>query len=239
MLLQTDESLTLQLPAACRWDVQACMQGAMKRYVLGGTMLRTLSWTRQGDSLTVSAVYAGEQAAVRQQKQMLSRFAGAWYSGAAGASAEIQVLMAHDLLCRMTVYDDAAPFAHDAYGALCCGAASCDGYAEAFALLTETAGIPVQIVSGRAADASGMETAHAWNLVQLDGVWYHLDCTWDDTGLQPAHTYFLCSDAQMQDSHTWDQTKYPPAEAGGYRYEMIVQEMADALSRADGLQSGG
>lgn len=38
---------------------------------------------------------------------------------------------------------------------------------------------------------------HAWNLVKLDGEWYHIDITWDDSVSLPSHTsytYFLQSD---------------------------------------------
>jgi hypothetical protein len=39
---------------------------------------------------------------------------------------------------------------------------------------------------------------HAWNLVKLDGDWYHIDVTWDDAVSYPSYTsydYFLQSDA--------------------------------------------
>ena len=52
----------------------------------------------------------------------------------------------------------------------------CEGYAEAFKLLCDKAGIPCIGVIG---DASG--EAHKWNYVQMeDGKWYGVDLTWDD-----------------------------------------------------------
>jgi len=41
---------------------------------------------------------------------------------------------------------------------------------------------------------------HAWNLVKIDGEWYHVDLTWDDSGTLPtltSYTYFLQSDAGL------------------------------------------
>lgn len=52
--------------------------------------------------------------------------------------------------------------------------AVCEGYAKAFQMLANYAGLPSIYVVG---DAGG---AHAWNYVQLDGKWYALDVTWDD-----------------------------------------------------------
>ena len=36
-------------------------------------------------------------------------------------------------------------------------------------------GIETKIVLGK-----GNGEDHAWNLVKLHDIWYHLDCTWDD-----------------------------------------------------------
>jgi hypothetical protein len=51
----------------------------------------------------------------------------------------------------------------------------CSGYAKAFKLLCDMAGIPCEVVQGT---ASG--EAHAWNLVTIDGVDTWVDPTWGD-----------------------------------------------------------
>ena len=48
--------------------------------------------------------------------------------------------------------------------------------------------------------ANTKKEPHAWNLVKLDGHWFHVDCTWDrGLGVNPnvKHTYFMLSDAEF------------------------------------------
>lgn len=54
-----------------------------------------------------------------------------------------------------------------------------------------------------------------WNLVKLDGTWYHADPTWDDPvpdvpGRAQYH-YFLKSDKTMAKDHTWVPSSTPSA----------------------------
>lgn len=88
-----------------------------------------------------------------------------------------------------------------AYGALVNGDAVCNGYALAFRLLLNRLGIP-NLNEG--SNAMG----HAWNLVQLDGEWYHMDLTWDDFRAEGGcrHKNFLVSDERFRETghHDWE-----------------------------------
>ena len=107
----------------------------------------------------------------------------------------------HDYLVTHCDYDYRVdignmPFvSHQAEGALLNGTAVCSGYAKAYEALLDAAGIPNVTITGY---ASGY---HAWNLVQVDGAWYHVDATWDDPttrgGDYVRYTYFLKSDRVM------------------------------------------
>lgn len=121
-----------------------------------------------------------------------------------------QLKTMHDTLCERVVYDLSAPRAHSASGALLDGRAVCDGYAKAFKLLCDRAGIPCVIVAGNAEQGEGQEP-HAWNYVQMeDGLWYAVDVTWDDpadTSRPPSDDFFLVgahtmrSFVRFEDSH--------------------------------------
>ena len=126
----------------------------------------------------------------------------------------------HDYLVTHCDYDQRLyignmPFlSHQAEGALLEGAAVCSGYAKAYETLLDAAGIPCETITGY---ANGY---HAWNLVELDGEWYHVDATWDDPtnrgGDYIRYTYFLKSDLVMvkrnhrnwEDLHACTSTKY-------------------------------
>lgn len=97
-----------------------------------------------------------------------------------------------------------APETHTAYGALKNGVAVCEGYACAAKLMLNKFGIRTDIQVGTCTNGEG----HAWNLVELDGVWYQLDVTWNDTsGISDA--FLLVNDDYMLKSRTWDSTIYP------------------------------
>lgn len=99
-----------------------------------------------------------------------------------------------------------------AYGALVNQDAVCNGYAEALQLLFMCVGIRSEFVIGTAD-----EIDHAWNLVELDGKWYHLDATWDDPmpdqGEDALHAYFNVSDDIIKESHNWEKENYPAADS--------------------------
>ena len=58
---------------------------------------------------------------------------------------------------------------------LCDGHAQCAGYSRGLSLLLRSLNIPCIQVGSVALD-------HEWNLVQINGNWYHCDVTWDDEG---------------------------------------------------------
>lgn len=134
-----------------------------------------------------------------------------------GMSDYEKELAIHDYLVTHCKYseDPVMPSGSDvyrAYGALVNQDAVCNGYAEALQLLFMCAGIKSEFVIGT---AGGVD--HAWNLVQLNGKWYHLDATWDDPlpdqGENTLHPFFNVTDDIMAQNHTWNTEDYPAAES--------------------------
>lgn len=121
----------------------------------------------------------------------------------------------HDYIITHCEYDTAHTGGiegvwHNAYGALVNGKAVCGGYAGAFQVCMEALGISSQEIGGDVAGAS-----HIWNLVQIDGNWYHIDLTFDDPPFEGtpvtgriksfvSYEYFLVNDKKMkQEGRTW------------------------------------
>ena len=119
----------------------------------------------------------------------------------AGMSDYEVVKTLHDYLVTHCDYDYRVdignmPFvSYQAEGALLKGTAVCGGYAKAYEILLDAADIPCETITGYAGGY------HAWNLVQVDGAWYHVDTTWDDPttrgGDYVRYDYFLKSDKVM------------------------------------------
>ena len=69
----------------------------------------------------------------------------------------------------------------------------CQSYAIAFYMMATAAGVQCEYVTGYATNSVGSTGRHAWNRVQIDGVWYYIDCTWDDPtgGGHECYSYYL------------------------------------------------
>ena len=157
----------------------------------------------------------------------------------------------HDYLVRTCVYDLTAETAtgptvsHSAYGALTCGTAVCQGYALAYKLLLTRAGVPCVFVTSTSMN-------HAWNMVQIDGGWYHVDSTWDDPvysdgtdagfDVDVSHQYFLRADSTMSAlGHSGWEAAYttPTSDYGNRTYAEYKAPASTSDSGSDGATDGG
>lgn len=109
---------------------------------------------------------------------------------------------------RMEYVDGGLAKHHSPLGFVLDGEGVCQAYAVSMHMLFERAGIESRYIIGEIHEELLNDDefgAHAWNMVKLDGNWYHLDATWDDD--EPDWSYFLVSDKTMTLSRSWE-TKY-------------------------------
>lgn len=101
-----------------------------------------------------------------------------------------KILTVHDYICNNVSYsydtvNGTADF-RSAYDALYYNTTVCSGYALLFQKFMDYMGIPCYVATGT---INGV--GHAWNLVNIDGQWYHIDCTNDDQNYGISRHYFL------------------------------------------------
>ena len=119
-----------------------------------------------------------------------------------------KVFYVHEWLVQNIAYDrehlsDDVQDDHNLRGALLEGTAVCDGYAKTYALTLRKLGITGVLVTSK-------DIGHAWNIVELDGNWYQVDCTWDDPvdGSDQLgycmHKHLLCTTEEMNTNHNDD-----------------------------------
>ena len=147
-------------------------------------------YTLQGEStvqrLELSYLYTAEQSV--QMSAFYESTVEEIVSGIpAGATDFDKVLYLHDYLVQNYAYDyeglsgTGKPI-RDAYNFFKTGRGVCQAYMLAMIALCDEVGIPaLPVVSD--------EMEHAWNLVKLDGEWYHIDVTWDDAGGEQSAVY--------------------------------------------------
>jgi transglutaminase-like putative cysteine protease len=132
----------------------------------------------------------------------------------AGMDEHEKVKAIHDYVVKHVAYDTTYK-AYTAYEALANRSAVCQGYTLLTYQLLKEAGIENQIVTG-----TGNGQPHAWNLVKMEGKWYHLDTTFDDPVPNKegrvTYSYFNLSDEQLGKDHQWDRSKYPTATTNYY-----------------------
>jgi transglutaminase/protease-like cytokinesis protein 3 len=84
--------------------------------------------------------------------------------------------------------------------------AVCNGYANAFKIMLDLAGIDNIIITGTVKTS---KIGHAWNLIKIGGSYYHADATWDAGTV--TRSEFLKSDDAVGKVKTWDKEAYPKA----------------------------
>lgn len=157
-----------------------------------------------------------------------------------------KILTIHDYIVEKGQYDlrlfsegEVPPESYATYGILGLGLGVCESYAKSMKYLLDEANINSMIVIG-----SSRGENHAWNLVNIDDEYYHIDATWDDPIIEDGteiirHNFFNLNDEQIGKTHQWIREDYPEANGTKYNYynynDLIVdgtEELIDKLEKA-------
>lgn len=132
-------------------------------------------------------------------------------------TTEDKIKKVHDYIIDSTKYDtlktdnihDDTYKSNTAYGVLIQGYGICSGYSDTISIFLNKLNIDNYKVSN---------DTHIWNLVYINGVWVHLDATWDDPISDKnlnRDTYFLISYDELinlnDDTHNFNKSIYTEA----------------------------
>lgn len=99
--------------------------------------------------------------------------------------------------CEYSNVSDSQYTRTSVYDCIVNGYSNCQGYTSSMSYLLKQVGIKSEIVESQ-------QMNHVWNLVEIDGSYYHIDATFDDPTLDKfgfvSHKYFLLSDSAIKTS---------------------------------------
>ena len=146
----------------------------------------------------------------------------------------------HDFICQNVKYDKLKkPYSHEIIGPLGQGVGVCEGIAKSVKILCDALGIWCMIALSENNPEKGIKYRHAWNVVRVDGKYYHLDATFDNSlgkNEQIRYDYFRLSDKQIYKDHEPVIWKTPACEDSEHFYykekKLSFTKMEDVRKRS-------
>lgn len=192
-----------------------------------------------GITLSPRMIYTGAGMEVAAFDQAVKAAYQAAIQGRDVSTASGKVKAIHDYLCNLLIYDEgttalAKAYAHSAAGVFLSPTKRvvCEGYAKAFKLLCQEAGLESALVVGNAGGA------HMWNYVKMDdGKWYVIDATWDDNSSNTPSTVYCLTGASSRgmSGYTIEAERTIYTNFSGSFY---TQNFAAPILRRVGYESG-
>lgn len=154
----------------------------------------TVSYSYSGSSVKAVSLENVDSEVLRRYENLKKNVAKI----KAGIEPEMQnldkIIYLHDEIVDLTTYKFVAYQSYGACGVLGDRLAVCAGYTKALNLFLADQGFEVNYIASKALN-------HGWTSVKLDGSWYHIDSTWDDTRSgksgQAGHDFLLRNDAEF------------------------------------------
>ena len=193
-------------------------------FFVGNTCLYSMDYDFETEENYVSAVYiacveeyTSGTARQAERRVLETQITAAREQVEAQDTAWAKARVANDWLCNSLTYaydasgnPDDSMASHSIVGAFderyC--AAVCEGYAKAFQLLMNAAGVANAYIIGL-----GNGGGHAWNMAQMDdGYYYYFDVTWNDS--TSSDKYFAAGETSFSKNHT-------PNTADGERWDYL------------------
>lgn len=169
-------------------------------------------WAKYGDALyrcVVVVNQAGETALSKKVVEIADKFRH--------LSDVDKVMAVHDYLIDHIEYSN--PHIRSfAYGALIEGKAVCQGYAQSLAMILNNLNVECHTIVAMTKGSNPV--LHEWVRVKLDGEWYYIDLTWDDTpwAEDKNYKYFLINTDMISRDHETGYSLAGGPEVDGSKY---------------------
>ena len=169
-------------------------------------------WAKYGDALYRCVVVVnkeGETALSKKVVEIADKFRH--------LSDVDKVMAVHDYLIDHIEYSN--PHIRSfAYGALIEGKAVCQGYAQSLAMILNNLNVECHTIVAMTKGSNPV--LHEWVRVKLDGKWYYIDLTWDDTpwAEDKNYKYFLINTDMISRDHETGYSLAGGPEVDGSKY---------------------
>lgn len=127
----------------------------------------------------------------------------------------------HDFICENVTYDKLKKqYSHEILGPLGQGVGVCEGIAKAVKVLCDKLSIPCIVVISENNPEKNIKYRHAWNVIRINGVWYHIDATFDNTlgKKEVRYDYYNLDDKSIFKDHEPVIYKVPVCNEGDHFY---------------------
>lgn len=145
-----------------------------------------------------------------------------------GRSEAEKLQYVHDFICGNVRYDKLKKeYSHEIIGPLGQGVGVCEGIAKTVKQLCDALGVWCIVALSGSNPDKGVKYRHTWNVVRIDGRFYHLDATFDNSlsdadGIR--YDYYLLSDRQHYRDHEpviWPVPACSDADRSYYREKKL------------------
>lgn len=170
----------------------------------------TFNYDNNNIEITINHTYTDEE--IKELNTIVDQIISKNITNTMSSKEKIKAI--HDYIINTTDYDqlksndinDQTYKSNTAYGVLVEKHGICSGYSDAMAIFLNKLNIINYKISN---------DQHIWNLVFLDGTWYHLDLTWDDpistTNITRDNYFLITNDvlAKLADNvHYYDKNTF-------------------------------
>lgn len=184
----------------------------------------TFSYRYYADSTAVELVpqYLFSKDKIKEHRQAMESRVKKLARQVADLDEKGKELFIHDFIVENVKYDKLKKaYSHEIIGALGNGVAVCEGIAKAVKILCDELKIWCIVALSEANPYKGIKYRHAWNVIRINGQYYHLDVTFDNTLSKEdvvRYDYVNLSDKQIFRDHEPTIWKVPACSDGDHFY---------------------